>query len=158
MNQNHPEQEASKGLEFQQVLSEVARQGVSDELRENRTARELLFTIHNEKFPQVHGESIKTPFGILTELVDSRKGPVEDRLLELKLDVLDFINARIKGEEKQKEYKASIESLFQTIGMGAQREYEVLTRRLENPEEPRRDLMEQRKRELQEVYGIKDRR
>jgi hypothetical protein len=158
MNQNHPEQEASKGLEFQQVLSEVARQGVSDELRTNRTASELLFTIHDEKFPQAQRGGAKTPFGMLTELVDSRKGPMEDRLLGLKLDAVDFIEARIEGEEKQKEYKTAIERLFQTIGMGAQREYEVLTRRLRNPEEPRRALMERRKRELEEVYGIKGKR
>ena len=161
-----PEIESDE-LGFHEVLSEVARQGVSQELGANRKALTLLSVLQQEHAPETVKADI-APFSLLTKLVDSHRGPLRQRLLDLKLDMIDFVENRIGINEdqesrktKQRQYEEAVEGLFGAIGdVKAQEEYGLLNERLENAEEgeyseERIALMERRKREWEKKSTIK---
>ncbi len=160
--------EAEKSIKFADTLTDETRSNLAQLLdRTNPEGNRLVRMIVTMDPSQKTNPDI---VGVVGGMIDAHKGGMRDQLLETKLDMVDFIQNQVSVQQgspedvqsKQWQYKQAMESLFRTIGaMGPQEEYQEISRILasarlvKTPEDRARyELMEGRKAELEEKYGI----
>lgn len=157
-----PEQE--KAMTLNESLSDETRNRLAQELQNNDRLVKLLTAMKPEMKNNPDRQALASG------LIDSEQGSgLTDKVFGAKMDMVRFINENISVssggpqavKEKQWQYKQAMEGLFSALGMmQPQEEYRILTGRLRQnrlvtPEnQSLYDLMEQRKQELEQDYGI----
>jgi len=157
-----PEQEGQ--MKLNETLSDETRNRLAQELQNNDRLVKLLVAMR----PDMKNNPDRQ--ALVSGLIDSEQGlGLADKAFGAKMDMVRFIDANISVsgggpqavKEKQWQYKQAMEGLFGALGMmQPQEEYRMLgaalrDRLIKTPEDRARyDLMEQRKQELEEEYGI----
>ena len=148
-------------------LSEALSGEVTQQLRDELKTESRLVKLLDVMQPEMRSNPDR--LSLVSNLIDSQEGnSLKEKVFGAKMDMVGFINERIGTttggpeavKEKQWQYKQAMEGLFSTIGvMQPQEEYDLISRKLGNagigtPESRRLPILQIRKQELEQDYGI----